>query len=152
MKNPLVSILIANYNNAKYIADCINSLKKQKYKNIEIIFFDDNSKDESINEIKRLLILSYYKNIYYNIYLNKLSRLFNFWRCFICWCFHLILIVLFHRLIIIYSFRLHWLWTSFSLCRFFKHCVNHRSIYWLICINLWHINTLRCYIFLRIRI
>ena len=53
MKNPLVSILIANYNNAKYIADCINSLKKQKYKNIEIIFFDDNSKDESINEIKR---------------------------------------------------------------------------------------------------
>ena len=53
MKNPLVSILIANYNNAKYIADCINSLKKQEYKNIEIIFFDDNSKDDSIDEIKK---------------------------------------------------------------------------------------------------
>ena len=47
-----VSILIANYNNAKYIAECINSLKKQTYKNIEIIFFDDFSNDNSIKEIK----------------------------------------------------------------------------------------------------
>jgi len=53
LKNPLVSILIANYNNAKYIADCINSLKKQNYKKIEIIFFDDNSSDGSIKEIKK---------------------------------------------------------------------------------------------------
>jgi len=53
MENPLVSVLIANYNNTKYIADCINSLKKQKYRNIEIIFFDDNSNDTSINEIKK---------------------------------------------------------------------------------------------------
>ena len=52
MKNPLVSILIANYNNAEYIADCINSLKRQSYKNIEIIFFDDRSKDNSIKNIK----------------------------------------------------------------------------------------------------
>ena len=48
-----VSILIANYNNDKYIIDCINSLKKQTYQNIEIIFFDDNSKDKSLYVVKR---------------------------------------------------------------------------------------------------
>ena len=53
MTNTKVSILIANYNGEKFIPDCINSLKEQTYKNIEIIFFDDLSKDDSINEIKK---------------------------------------------------------------------------------------------------
>ena len=52
MNNPKVSILIANYNNEIFISDCINSLRKQTYKNIEIIFFDDFSKDHSIDKIK----------------------------------------------------------------------------------------------------
>ncbi|MDC1128345.1 glycosyltransferase family 2 protein [Candidatus Pelagibacter sp.] len=47
------SIVIANYNNSNFIEECINSLKSQTYKNIEIIFFDDNSKDNSINVIKK---------------------------------------------------------------------------------------------------
>ena len=53
MKNIKASILIANYNNAIFIKDCIQSLKKQTYKNLEIIFFDDNSKDNSLKEIKK---------------------------------------------------------------------------------------------------
>ena len=55
MKNTkiLVSVLIANYNNAKFIKDCIKSVKKQTYTNIEIIFFDDCSHDNSLNEIKK---------------------------------------------------------------------------------------------------
>ena len=48
-----VSILIANYNNDQYIVECINSLKKQTYQNIEVIFFDDNSKDKSLDVVKR---------------------------------------------------------------------------------------------------
>ena len=52
MNNPKVSILIANYNNEIFISECINSLRKQTYKNIEIIFFDDFSKDHSIDKIK----------------------------------------------------------------------------------------------------
>ena len=52
MSNPLVSILIANYNNEKFISECIVSIRKQTYKNIEIIFFDDCSKDNSIERIK----------------------------------------------------------------------------------------------------
>ena len=53
MNNPKVSILIANYNNSKFIEECINSLRNQTYKNIEIIFFDDFSKDNSIDIIKK---------------------------------------------------------------------------------------------------
>jgi len=53
LTNTKVSILIANYNGEKFIPDCINSLKEQTYKNIEVIFFDDFSKDNSINEIKK---------------------------------------------------------------------------------------------------
>ena len=46
------SVVIANYNNAKFINDCINSLKSQTYNDIEIIFFDDNSQDNSLEIIK----------------------------------------------------------------------------------------------------
>ena len=46
------SIVIANFNNAKFINECISSLNSQTYKNIEIIFFDDNSKDNSIELVK----------------------------------------------------------------------------------------------------
>jgi len=47
------SIVIANYNNSNFINDCINSLNSQTYKDIEIIFFDDNSIDNSIDVIKK---------------------------------------------------------------------------------------------------
>ena len=53
MENIKASILIANFNSAKYIDQCINSLKSQTYKNYEIIFFDDNSTDNSIEAIKK---------------------------------------------------------------------------------------------------
>ena len=48
-----VSVVIANYNNAKFIEKCINSIKNQTYKNYEIIFFDDNSNDNSLKIIKQ---------------------------------------------------------------------------------------------------
>ena len=47
------SIVIANYNNSSFIEECINSLNSQTYENIEIIFFDDNSKDNSVDIIKK---------------------------------------------------------------------------------------------------
>ena len=47
------SVVIANYNNSKYIDECIESLKNQTYNNIEIIFFDDNSHDNSLEVIKK---------------------------------------------------------------------------------------------------
>ncbi len=47
------SVVIANYNNSKFIHECIDSLNNQTYQNIEIIFFDDNSTDNSLEIIKR---------------------------------------------------------------------------------------------------
>ena len=51
---PKVSVLVVNHNNAKFIPQCINSIINQTYSNHEIIFFDDNSKDESLKIIKKL--------------------------------------------------------------------------------------------------
>lgn len=49
MAKPLISICIPNYNNAKYLNACIQSALNQTYKNMEIIFVDDSSSDESLN-------------------------------------------------------------------------------------------------------
>ena len=59
----LVSILIINYNNGKLLARSINSCLEQKYKNIEILIFDDKSSDNS-------------KKILYNYKNNKRVRIF----------------------------------------------------------------------------
>ena len=56
------SVVIANYNNAKYIEECISSLNSQTYNNIEIIFFDDNSKDNSLENIKKFKNIKIIKN------------------------------------------------------------------------------------------
>ena len=48
----LFSVLIANYNNAKFLPVCLDSIKKQTYSNWEIIFIDDCSEDNSIEIIE----------------------------------------------------------------------------------------------------
>ena len=53
MKNsPLVSVIITNFNKSKFIIKGVKSCLDQKYKRIEIIFFDDNSSDNSLEKIK----------------------------------------------------------------------------------------------------
>ena len=52
-KKPLVSILIASYNKEKYVNRCIESCLNQTYKNLEIIFVDDSSKDNSLLVAKK---------------------------------------------------------------------------------------------------
>lgn len=51
-RNPLVSVLINNYNKEKYCLDSVRSVLNQSYKNFEIIFFDDCSNDHSIKKLK----------------------------------------------------------------------------------------------------
>ena len=48
----LVSIIIPFHNGEKYINKCMNSILNQEYKNIEIIFINDGSTDNSINKLK----------------------------------------------------------------------------------------------------
>jgi glycosyltransferase involved in cell wall biosynthesis len=47
-KKPLFSILLANYNNASFLTDCLESVYKQTYTNWELIFIDDCSNDNSL--------------------------------------------------------------------------------------------------------
>ncbi len=50
--NILVSIVVPVYNNEKELEECIKSLVKQTYKNIEIILINDGSKDSSYQLMK----------------------------------------------------------------------------------------------------
>ena len=51
----LVSILIINYNNGNLLTRAIKSSLDQKYKNIEILIFDDNSTDNSKKVLNHFL-------------------------------------------------------------------------------------------------
>lgn len=51
--NPLVSIIIPNYNNEQYLDACLGSCLAQTYDNIEIIIVDDCSTDRSVELLKR---------------------------------------------------------------------------------------------------
>ena len=46
-ENPLVSVIVLNYNAGKLLLNCIESIKKSAYKNFEIIVVDNISTDKS---------------------------------------------------------------------------------------------------------
>ncbi len=52
MDKPLISVVIPTYNEEKYIGDLLKSIKKQTYKNYEVIIGDYKSKDRT-REIAR---------------------------------------------------------------------------------------------------
>jgi GT2 family glycosyltransferase len=47
------SIIVLNYNGKRFLNDCLSSIYKQSYKDFEIIFVDNASKDDSIEFLKR---------------------------------------------------------------------------------------------------
>lgn len=51
---PLFSVLVANYNNGKYLMDCIASVRAQTYTNWEVVLVDDGSTDDSCSLYKQL--------------------------------------------------------------------------------------------------
>ena len=50
---PDISVIVVNYNYAKYIGDALESIKCQSLKNIECIIIDDASTDNSIQIIRK---------------------------------------------------------------------------------------------------
>ena len=51
-KDSLVSIIILNYNAGDLLLNCIESVQKSNYKNLEIIVVDNISSDNSQNKCK----------------------------------------------------------------------------------------------------
>ena len=49
-----VSVLMNCFNGSKYLEDALNSVLKQSYENWEIIFWDNNSQDNSSNIVKSI--------------------------------------------------------------------------------------------------
>lgn len=54
MKEMLISVIIPVFNGQNFIDKCVKSILNQTYKNIEIILFDDASKDNSRKKLKEL--------------------------------------------------------------------------------------------------
>lgn len=67
-----VSIILTNYNYSWYVWECLKSILKQDYDNIELLVIDDKSTDDSLIVIEKILSYFYGKNItvvklYHNI-------------------------------------------------------------------------------------
>lgn len=75
---PMVSIVVNNYNNAKYLKECLDALVNQTYKNIEIVVVDALSTDESrkiINKYKK--VCPKIKTIYSECYIKYPAISYN---------------------------------------------------------------------------
>ena len=70
-----VSIIVPVYNAEMYLDDCIRSILKQDYDNLEILLVDDGSTDSSAEIAKK------YAKKYYNFYFVKKKELGISLRC-----------------------------------------------------------------------
>lgn len=66
---PLFSILIANYNNGRYLQEAIDSVLAQTYTNWEVILVDDKSTDKSFEIYEK-----YKDDIRFHIYYNEVNK------------------------------------------------------------------------------
>lgn len=67
MKKPLISILVPVHNSALYLEECIRSIKKQSFRNLEIIAVDDFSSDKSLSILRKLKAKDKRIRIYKNV-------------------------------------------------------------------------------------
>lgn len=76
---PLVSILLLSMNHESYIEQCIQSLQDQSYKNMEIIFLDNASSDNTFTLGKSLLDKSGLSfRVFQNTESKSISKNLNF--------------------------------------------------------------------------
>jgi len=72
---PLVSIVVPNFNKGKYLEDTLKSLISQTHKNIEIIIVDDGSTDNSLEILKRYDKVDTRIKVYFNEHLGKVRSI-----------------------------------------------------------------------------
>ena len=49
---PLVSVIVPNYNHARFLPERLSSIRNQSFKDYELIILDDASSDESLSVIR----------------------------------------------------------------------------------------------------
>ena len=71
---PLVSVIMNCFNGERYVSQSIKSVINQSYKNWELIFWDNNSSDNSKNLCKKFKdkrIKYFYSKNYYKLYKSR---------------------------------------------------------------------------------
>lgn len=53
-RSPLVSVYVANFNNARYLRECLNSILTQTMNDLEVVVVDDHSTDESMDILEHV--------------------------------------------------------------------------------------------------
>jgi GT2 family glycosyltransferase len=69
--NVKASVIIVNYNGARYVEKLFSSLNMQSFRNFEIIFVDNASRDDSIKILERQLKAKKFDDLNVKIILNK---------------------------------------------------------------------------------
>ena len=73
-KGPLVSIIMNCHNGSQFIRRSVRSIRKQKYNNWELVFWDNNSTDKTkqvIKKIKDKRIKYFFSKKFYNLYYSR---------------------------------------------------------------------------------
>ena len=78
MNNPLVSVIIPNYNHARYLPERLESVLGQTYQNFEVIILDDCSTDDSRDIIEQYRTNPHVSQIIYNE--ENSGRVFKQWK------------------------------------------------------------------------
>jgi GT2 family glycosyltransferase len=73
--NPLVSIVIPNWNGKKFLQGCLDSLLDQTYQNLEIVLVDNGSKDGSVEFIEerypKIKLIKFEVNTGFSVAVNR---------------------------------------------------------------------------------
>src|SRR5690606_33629827 len=70
MDSPLISIALCTYNGEKFLAEQLDSIVNQTYKNIEIIAVDDCSTDRTLTILQKYAS----KDVRVKVYSNKTNK------------------------------------------------------------------------------
>lgn len=76
LKDSVVTILLPVYNAAKFLPECLESLRQQTYSDLQIIAIDDHSKDNSFAILKK------FKKTYKNIEIMRNKKRYGLAVCY----------------------------------------------------------------------
>jgi len=77
MENDLVSIIMLSHNNGRFADDSVKSILAQTYKNWELLFVDDSSKDDTLSKLLAYKDDDQRINLFATVFENGPSKVMN---------------------------------------------------------------------------